>query len=420
MLPGFEVIDIKDYFKKETIEVYLKKSNNPEVFPICSRCKNFLESYNSSYPVRIQTMPILNFKTYLCFKRHKYYCPHCKKVRVEDLEFISPETPHLTQEYAWWLARMCEMASVKKVAEFTGHDNMTLWRLDFARLKRMFQYYKIPKVTKITVDEVYARSKKYHPKESRDRRFFTIVCDMETRRVIWVSESRDKKALDEFFNIIGPERCREIEVVAMDQHDGYRLSVKENCPRASVVWDKFHIMQSFENALNEERKLIHEKSPRKSDIKYLACGTFKYLFLKKAKDRSDKETRHFKQVARENEDFYYLELIKERMLQLFYERSPEEAALVLLEIVDWIKTCEFKFLHNWMDNFMNNWNTIRNYFKYRVTSALSEGQNNVIKVLKRRGYGYRNMQYFQLKILQVCGFLNSKFVPMNFQGVQHF
>jgi len=33
---------------------------------------------------------------------------------------------------------------------------------------------------------------------------------------------------------------------------------------------------------------------------------------------------------------------------------------------------------------------------------------------ERRGFGYRNMPYFKLKILQVCGFLNSGYVPMSF------
>ena len=69
---------------------------------------------------------------------------------------------------------------------------------------------------------------------------------------------------------------------------------------------------------------------------------------------------------------------------------------------------------NWWDKFDKGWNTFKNYFYYRVSSSLFEGQNNVIKTLKKRGYGYRNMAYFKLKILQVCGFLNSKYVSMEF------
>lgn len=55
----------------------------------------------------------------------------------------------------------------------------------------------------------------------------------------------------------------------------------------------------------------------------------------------------------------------------------------------------------WYQRFERGWETAKNYFRYRVSSALSEGINNVIKSLKRRAFGYKNMEYFQLKIMQV-------------------
>lgn len=67
--------------------------------------------------------------------------------------------------------------------------------------------------------------------------------------------------------------------------------------------------------------------------------------------------------------------------------------------------------HELAQKFEQGWATVKNYFRFRVTSALSEGINNVIKMLKRRAFGYRNMEYFRLKILQVCGYLNSRFIP---------
>jgi len=62
-------------------------------------------------------------------------------------------------------------------------------------------------------------------------------------------------------------------------------------------------------------------------------------------------------------------------------------------------------------NLEGGWETLKNYFTYRVSASLSEGHNNVIKMLKRRAFGYRNMEYFRLKIMQVCGYLNSRSIP---------
>ena len=191
LIPNFEVTDVKEWISKGHIDIYFKKSQeHPKC--TCSRCGTELKESHGKYSMKIQTMPIFNFKTYIHIWREKRFCPNCKKVRAEALEFISEETPHLTREYAWWLGRLCEISPVSRAAEFTGNDPMTMWRLDFSRMKRQFQHYKIPDIKRISVDEVYARKRKYFAKESRDKRFFTIISDLDTRRVVWVSESRDK------------------------------------------------------------------------------------------------------------------------------------------------------------------------------------------------------------------------------------
>lgn len=413
LIPNFEVIDVKEWISKGHIDIYFRKSSDhPKC--TCSRCGTELKESHGKYPMKIQAMPIFNFKTYIHIWREKRFCPNCKKVRAEALDFISEETPHLTREYAWWLGRLCEISPVSRAAEFTDNDPMTMWRLDFARMKRQFQHYKIPDIKRISVDEVYARKRKYFAKESRDKRFFTIISDLDTRRVVWVSESRDKAALDEFFMIIGQDRCEQIEVVAGDQHDPYKASVNEYCPKAVFVWDRFHIMQTFETAVNDDRSWLSQHLC-KDEMKRLTRGKFKSLFLKKAERRSKEEQRHIKNVLKDNEHFMYLELIKEAMFEIFDSQNAEEARDKFDELGKWIEQSEFFYsLAKWWKNFDQGWNTFKNYFKHRVSSSLSEGINNVIKTVKKRAYGYRNMQYFKLKIMQVCGYLNSRYVPMDF------
>ena len=45
------------------------------------------------------------------------------------------------------------------------------------------------------------------------------------------------------------------------------------------------------------------------------------------------------------------------------------------------------------------------FFEHRFTNAVAEGLNNKIKVLKRMAYGYRDKEYFKLKIYRRCGYL---------------
>lgn len=77
--------------------------------------------------------------------------------------------------------------------------------------------------------------------ETRDDLFLTVIVDHRTHKVIWVSQSRRKEALDTFFMMLGSESCKQIKFVTCDQHRSYAESIQEHCPQADLVWDRFHL-----------------------------------------------------------------------------------------------------------------------------------------------------------------------------------
>ena len=406
---NFEVVDWKEYLLDGRIEIHLQRT--PEKPWECHRCGHDLGAHRGKHRIRLEGMPIMGIRVWLYLWREKGECPHCKKVRSERVKLIADETPHLTQDYAWWLGRLCEIASVSRVAELVNLDETTTWRLDLARMQRMLINYKIPTVLRISVDEVYARKKPKYKGENRNLRFFTVITDLDTRKVIWVTDGRDEESLDAFFTLIGKAACKKITVVAADQHEDFARSVYKNCPNATLVWDRFHVMQNFEKALNEQRKVLHEEFRKKSNMSELTRGKYRFIFLKKASRRTEDEQRHIDEIVKDNDQFLKLELIKERMITFFDQPDEYHGRMAFHDVGAWIIQGDFQVLKNWYWNLDRQWNQLANYFKHRVTSAVSEGINNVIKSLKRRAFGYRNMTYFQLKIMQVCGYLNSRFIP---------
>jgi len=85
-----------------------------------------------------------------------------------------------------------------------------------------------------------------------------------------------------------------------------------------------------------------------------------------------------------------------------------------------------KRLNSWMENLLSNGldefnavittiqnykDGILNYFRYGMTNAIAEGFNTKINVIKRRAFGYRDIEYFILKIYpsslrrHICGLL---------------
>ena len=410
---GYEVLDFKEFLSQGRIEIHLERKKDKPFN--CYRCGTQMMAIRGRYRLRLKEMPIFNYECRVWLWRYQGYCSKCKKARSEAVSFISSDTPHLTDRYAWFLGNLFEIAAVSRVAEMFQMKESTALDLDFNRLKRLLTQYKIPEVTEISVDEVYARKHDKFEGESRSRRFFTIVSDLKTHRVIWASESRDTEALDQFFILLGEEACSKIKVVAADQHEDYAKSVKSYCPNATLVWDRFHIMKNFEEAVNEQRKELHEEQARGSELQRLTRGKFRFLFLKKEKDRTQEEKSHINDIIRLNDRFLKLELIKERMITFFNEKDSVSAKKIFEEIGDWIWQAGFTHLMKWYKNLETGWDTLKNYFIYRVTSSVSEGINNVIKALKQRAFGYKNMFYFRLKIMQVCGYLNSRYITMRNQ-----
>lgn len=161
-----------------------------------------------------------------------------------------------------------------------------------------------------------------------------------------------------------------------------------------------------------EKIFFEEHKKDDPTIARLASGRNRFIFLEKDSRRTDKEKSVIKEVAEKNKKFFYLELIKERFLEFFNHNSIESALKVFCEVGDWIWQQQFKPLMQWFERFEKSLTTIQNYFKYKVITALAEAKNNVIKSVKRRAFGYRNMDYFRLKIMQVCGYLNSRYISL--------
>lgn len=404
---GFSVIDIKESVVSKQMEIVLAKT--PERVHLCSCCGERLGAQEGRYWVKARHLRCFGWTVTVSFWREKRHCPGCKKTRSEMIEWLCPTSPHMTLELAWWINRMSEVSSVLSVSRLESVDKMATYKVDHYILKRMLQGYEIPQVKRISVDEVYARSpKQMKENENRDDLFLTVIVDQDTHKVIWVSQSRRKEALDMFFELLGPEACQGIEVVATDQHDGYAASVEEHCPNATLVWDRFHLVQKFNEALNEERKSELERIDPEGAMGDLMNGKYRYLFLTKAKKRSEHDRRHINEVMALNEKMAKLEMIKEHFHRMFNCRDVLEAQVMLGECYEWAFQAKAIHIVEWIWRVMDQ-ERFWNYWKCRLTTSVSEGINRAIKGLKWQAYGYKNMAYFALKIMQKCGYLNHRY-----------
>src|SRR6202007_926909 len=96
------------------------------------------------------------------------------------------------------------------------------------------------------VDEIY-RGKK--------GKFLTVVCNLETAEPLWFGRERKKETLDDFFGSqLRSAQRKRIEAACVDMWEPFRLSIAEWAPQCKIVYDKFHILQHANDAIDEVRK----------------------------------------------------------------------------------------------------------------------------------------------------------------------
>jgi len=244
--------------------------------------------------------------------------------------------------------------------------------------------------TRIGVDEVsYQKGHKY----------LTVVRDVDKRRVIWVGEKRKKETLDSFFKELGVEKTANIIVVSMDMWDPYIASVKQNCPQAEIVFDKFHVSKKANEALDKVRKQEFAKAgtEKKKEMKHK-----RFVILKRNKNLEPKQKEDLKSIMKRNKRLYKAYLLKEQIADILDEPKEKNAVNRLQKWMKNVKKSRLPQFKKTLQTIQNYLYGILNYFKHKITNAASEAFNNKIGLLKRRAYGYRDLEYFKLKIINNC------------------
>jgi len=101
----------------------------------------------------------------------------------------------------------------------------------------------------LTMDEIYV---------GHLRKFYTLVIDWETGRIVWVPHGRGGECLRGFWRRLRLAKAR-IAAVAMDMSAAYWRAVQENLREAAVVFDKCHIVKLVNEKLDQwRRELVRE------------------------------------------------------------------------------------------------------------------------------------------------------------------
>jgi transposase len=101
---------------------------------------------------------------------------------------------------------------------------------------------------------------------ARGQRYLTVVVDHDTGRLVWAAAGRDRATVLEFFELLGKERCKQIELVSADMAGPIAGPIAERCPDAERCVDPFHVIQLATDALDEVRREVWNEARRAGNM----------------------------------------------------------------------------------------------------------------------------------------------------------
>ena len=398
-IPHYFISDVLKNTKTE-LHLELKKDNNAPAF--CSECnRKFTTSYHNSYVRVVEALPISGKKVYLHVTKKIYQCSHCKRTVSEKTDWVFIRK---TKRFAEQVYRLTSITTNQEAGWYLGLDDETVYRIDKRMLEEKAKEKLEPTPTSahISVDEVSYR--KYH-------KYLTNVIDTDRRVIIWNAKGRKFGILDRFYSDIGKTGCEKIESVSLDGARTYISSTKKYAVNALIVYDKFHIVQKLNKVVDAVRKeeLSQARKDENIELINLTNCRQRFILLKRKSKRTAKQKAVLKQLIKINEPIYKAMLLKESFLSIYETNDITEAKKKLQNWIDESSTSGLESFEKLAKSFFDKMQYILNWFIEKISSAISEGFNNKIKRLKRMAYGYKDIDYFRLKIHQHCGLLNPRY-----------
>jgi len=409
-LPGYTVEEILG--KTET-EIHVLMRPLKTLSMTCSFCGESKDhGIHSNTIVIAEDKNICDRRLFLHIRKRKYRCPKDNnKIHVESTPWLKMFS-RFTDRFIKQVSRLTAITTNQEAGWYLGLDDETVYRMDKKYLKEQAEkkLIPIPSAINISVDETSYR--KYH-------RYLTNVIDTDKKLLIWNEKGRKAEVLDKYYQGIGKKNCEKIESVAMDGARTYISSTSKYAVNALIVLDRFHIAQKLNNAVDAVRKqeLRQARKQDQQEIIKLTTSKQRFILMKNKNNLTKKQSNTLEILCKLNQPIYKAMLLKESFIQIYSMQSNinstnsndlEEIKNYLLNWIEQAKNSNLEPFIAIAESFLSKIQYILNWFKRKISSAISEGFNNKIKRLKRMAYGYRDIEYFKLKIHQHCGLLNPR------------
>ena len=353
--------------------------------PKCGRCGQLSPLIHERRIRLVRDRDLFDQRVLLQLPVRRVDCLNCGRV-TERIDWLEPAS-RLTRRLQVWLESLLRLLPISHVSQLTGLHWHTLKTLDKRRLQAEVGTFYSSGVRRLVMDEFALH---------KGHRYATVIMDAERTRVLWVGHGNSREAIRPFFELLG-EHCQQIEAVAMDMNTAFDLEVKKHCPQAEVVYDLFHVVARYgrdviDRIRVDQANLLREDKPARKAVKQS-----RWLLLRNRDNLKDGQAVQLQELLAANQPLATVYVLKDALKDVWYAPAYERVGDAGEPGCDMLARATSRRCNASLATCANTREASLPVLTSTCIPA-SEGVNNRIKVIKRMAYGFRDSEYFFLKI----------------------
>ncbi len=380
-----------DYVRQDFVagNVFLHVRPKPKLIR-CPRCRHRQVIHRGHSQRWLRTVPIGFKPVWLIVDVPRVQCRACGRVRRIDIGIAQPRRWYTRQfeKYVRSLAGMMTMLDVSTLLNIGWDTVKDIFKRD---LSRRFGRPNLSKLKYIAIDEISIR---------KGHKYLTLVMDLASGAVVFVGDGKGADALLPFWSRLKRSRAK-LKAVATDLSTAYISAVVERLPGVPLVFDHFHVVKLMNDKLTEVRRKLYRELKDTAGKKVLK-GT-RWILLKNPENlNTDKnEPSQLAEALRLNEPLAAAYYLKEDLRQIWSQPSKEDAEEFLTGWISRAEASGVKPIMIMAKTMASHRHGILAWYDHSISSGPMEGTNNKIKTMKRQAYGYRDLEFFKLRIMGI-------------------
>lgn len=263
-----------------------------------------------------------------------------------------------------------------------------LWNIFSYWIEKAHQADDQSSVSVLGIDET--SSKKGH-------NYVTVAVDMDQRKVLFAVPGKGADTIDAIGEHLETKGCKkeQIKQTCIDMSPSFISGIQNNFKNASITFDKFHVVQIINEAMNKVRMLERKE--------FAMLKGYKYTFLKNDHNLSEKAKEDKYNILTLLPSIANAYRLKELFAEFWTFDNKQEAGAYLSYWCDLAEESKIYPFIKAAKTLKAHWSGLVNYSETNLNNGILEGINSKIQLAKKRARGYRNINNFINMIYFIAG-----------------